>query len=149
MIRLSTIRTLAKTIALYAVFFSQFSAASSSLGGFQIEDDSDLVRAVNDQRRVDFVEGGNVVVTKLLPDDNNGLKHQKWMVRLSNGKTMQAVYNSDMCPRVPLRTGDVIAIGGQFIWTKGGALIHWLHHDPRGQRPDGYVYVNGKYYCKN
>lgn len=111
--------------------------------------DSDIVRAVNDQRRVNFVEGGGMVVTKVLPDDNNGLKHQKWVVRLSNGKTMQAVYNSDMCPRVPVQVGDVVAMGGMFLWTNTGALLHWLHHDPRGNRPDGYVFVNGKYYCKD
>ncbi|WP_374035172.1 DUF3465 domain-containing protein [Bdellovibrio bacteriovorus] len=110
--------------------------------------DSDLVRAVNDRRREDFVEGGSLTVVKVLPDDNSGLEHQKWVVRLSNGELMQAVYNLDMCPRVPLKVGDVIAMGGQFIWTNKGGLLHWLHHDPRGRRPDGYVYVNGQYYCK-
>jgi len=111
--------------------------------------DADIVRAVNDQRRVNFVEGGGMEVIRVLPDDNNGLKHQKWVVRLSNGKTMQAVYNSDMCPRVPVKVGDVVAMGGMFLWTNTGALLHWLHHDPRGNRPDGYVYLNGKYYCKD
>ncbi|AFY00753.1 DUF3465 domain-containing protein [Bdellovibrio bacteriovorus] len=110
--------------------------------------DSDLVRAVNDRRREDFVEGGSLTVVKILPDDSSGLEHQKWVVRLSNGELMQAVYNLDMCPRVPLKVGDVIAMGGQFIWTNKGGLLHWLHHDPRGRRPDGYVYVNGQYYCK-
>lgn len=132
------------------ILFSKNALAQNDLlSASQIRDDSDIVRAVNDQRRVDFVEGGGLTVTKLLPDDNNGLKHQKWMVRLSNGFTMQAVYNSDLCPRVPLKVGDVIAMGGQFIWTKGGALLHWLHHDPKGRRPDGFVFVNGKFYCKN
>lgn len=110
--------------------------------------DSELVQAVNERRREDFVEGGSLVVVKILPDDTNGLEHQKWVVRLSNGELMQAVYNLDMCPRVPLRVGDVIAMGGQFIWTNKGGLLHWLHHDPRGRRPDGYVFVNGNYYCK-
>ncbi|WP_413944256.1 DUF3465 domain-containing protein [Bdellovibrio sp. HCB-162] len=131
----------------------QSSKEDSSSQGTQAVDnnanDSDIVRAVNEQRRVNFVEGGGMVVTKVLPDDNNGLKHQKWVVRLSNGKTMQAVYNSDMCPRVPVKVGDVVAMGGMFLWTNTGALLHWLHHDPRGNRPDGYVYVNGKYYCKD
>ncbi|MNJ98405.1 hypothetical protein D3C87_161710 [compost metagenome] len=111
--------------------------------------DRDIVAAVNNQRRVNFVEGSGMVVTKILPDDNSGLKHQKWMVRLSNGKLMQAVYNSDMCPRVPLQVGDVVSMGGMFIWTNEGAMLHWLHHDPRGNRPDGYVGVNGKFYCRD
>lgn len=130
--------------------FSQNSFAGNlPLSSTQIADDSDIVRAINDQRQVNFVEGGGLVVVKILPDDTNGLKHQKWVVRLSNGMAMQAVYNSDMCPRVPVKIGDVIAMGGQFIWTKGGALIHWLHHDPKGRRPDGFVLLNGTYYCKN
>ncbi len=112
-------------------------------------DDAKIVRAVNDRRGMNFVEGGGMVVTKILPDDTSGLQHQKWVVRLSNGKTMQAVYNSDMCPRVPVKVGDVVAMGGQFIWTNDGGLLHWLHHDPRGRRPDGYVFVNGQYYCKD
>lgn len=113
------------------------------------DSDSDVVRAVNDRRKVNYVEGGNMVVVKVLPDDDNGLKHQKWVVRLSSGQTMQAVYNSDMCPRVPVRVGDVVAMGGMFLWTNSGALLHWLHHDPRENRPDGYVYLNGQYYCKD
>lgn len=110
--------------------------------------DSELVDAVRARRFQNFVEGGSLTVVKLMADDNTGLEHQKWVVRLSNGETMQAVYNLDMCPRVPLKVGDVIAMGGQFIWTNQGGLLHWLHHDPRGNRPDGYVYVNGNYYCK-
>jgi hypothetical protein len=112
-------------------------------------DDQAIVKAVENRRRVDFVEGGGMVVVKLLPDDNNGLQHQKWVVRLSNGATMQAVYNTDMCDRVPLKVGDVVAMGGQFVWTNQGALLHWLHFDPRNNRPDGYVSVNGKDYCKD
>lgn len=111
--------------------------------------DGDIIRAVNDQRRVDYVEGGNMVVSKVLPDDRSGLQHQKWVVRLSNGKQMEAVYNLDMCPRVQIKEGDKIAMGGQFVWTNKGALLHWLHHDPRGNRPDGFVYANGKFYCRD
>lgn len=112
-----------------------------------ISNDSKIVAAVTNRRRVDFVEGGGMVVVKLLPDDRNGLEHQKWVVRLSNGETMQAVYNLDMCEYVPLKVGDVVSMGGQFIWTNQGALLHWLHYDPRQNRPDGYVEVNGKVYC--
>lgn len=111
-------------------------------------DDSQLVQAVNNRRQLNFVEGGDLVVTKVLPDDTQGSEHQKWVVRLSSGKTLLAVYNLDMCERVPLQEGDHIAMGGQFIWTNQGGLLHWLHRDPRGHRPDGYVFLNGKYYCK-
>ena len=111
-------------------------------------DDSELVQAMSDRKTLDYAQGGNLVVTKILNDDKSGPAHQKWYVRLSNGVNMQAVYNLDMCERVPLKVGDRIAMGGQFICFGKGGLLHWLHRDPRGNRPDGYVYLNGKYYCK-
>ncbi len=124
------------------------SNSSSAVSTGSAADDSQIVQAMQNQDRVNFVEGANMVVTKLLPDDTQGLQHQKWIVRLSNGTTMQAVYNTDMCPRVPVKVGDVVSMGGQFIWTGGGGLLHWLHKDPRGSRPDGYVFLNGQFYCK-
>jgi hypothetical protein len=127
------------------VLFSVLSTVASA----EPTNDSQIVRAVEAHKRVNFVEGANMEVVQVLPDDTNGLQHQKWVVRLSNGKLLNAVYNSDMCPRVPVQVGDVVAMGGMFIWTNQGGLIHWLHHDPRGNRPDGYVMINGTYYCKD
>lgn len=130
-----------------------FVGAFASAESYPFSENSDLVgderivQAVEKKRRVDYVEGSGMVVIKLLPDDRQGLQHQKWVVRLSNGATMQAVYNLDLCEYVPLKVGDVVSMGGQFIWTNQGALLHWLHYDPRRKRPDGYVEHNGKAYC--
>lgn len=111
-----------------------------------VQDDKDLVRAVDDRRNVHFLEAGNLVVTKLMPDDTQGRPHQKWYVRLSNGKQVFCVYNLDMGKRVPIKVGSVMSVGGEFKWTQQGALVHWLHHDPRDRRPDGYVEVDGVRY---
>jgi len=111
--------------------------------------DAQIVQALNSQQQSRYVQGDGMVVTQVLPDDTVGLQHQKWIVRLSNGKTLLAVYNTDMCPRVPVQVGDIVSMGGMFIWTDQGGLIHWLHYDPRGNHPNGYVILNGKSYCKN
>ncbi len=112
------------------------------------KNDSEIVKVVSAQKGAYYVQGSGMVVKTVLPDDTQGAQHQKFIVTLSNGQNMMAVYNSDMCERVPVKVGDVVAMGGQFIWTDRGALLHWLHRDPRKNRPDGYVYLNGKYYCK-
>lgn len=111
--------------------------------------DAQIVSAVESHKRQNFVEGADMEVVQVLPDDTAGNQHQKWVVRLSNGKTMQAVYNSDMCPHVPVQVSDRVAMGGMFLWTNVGPMLHWLHHDPRGNRPDGYVMLNGVFYCKD
>ena len=114
-----------------------------------VSNDSDLIRAVNDHRNVNFVQGAGVVVTRILPDDNSGLPHQRWYVRLSNGKEIIAIYNSDMGQRLPLQTGLVMALGGEFKMTNMGPMIHWLHSDPKGTRPNGYVIIQGVRYGGN
>ena len=111
-----------------------------------VSDDSDLVRAVRDRRNVNFVQASNVEVVQILPDDNDGLRHQRWYVRLSDGSKVFAVYNIDITKRVPIQVGQKISLGGEFKWTNQGALIHWLHADPEKRRPDGYVDVNGVRY---
>lgn len=108
--------------------------------------DADLVRAVQDRRYVSFVTASQVTVSKVMEDDTLGKPHQRWYVRLSSGDEVFCVYNLDMGKRVPLKLGDVISMGGEFKWTSRGALLHWLHHDPRNNRPDGFVEVGGTRY---
>jgi hypothetical protein len=109
-------------------------------------DDSQLVDACNARRRTNFVEGSGMEVVQVLPDDTRGSQHQKWVVRLSSGKQVVSVYNLDITERVPLKVGDLVDMGGEFLWTNEGCMIHWLHADPKKRRPDGYVRVNGESY---
>ncbi len=115
--------------------------------GTNVNDDKDLIAAIRAGRSVQFLMAANLEVIQLLPDDTSGLQHQKWIVRLSNGQTVQAVYNSDMCPRVPVHVGDRTTLAGMFLMTNVGPMMHWLHHDPSGKRPDGFVEVGGQRYC--
>jgi hypothetical protein len=112
----------------------------------QITNDSALIAAVKSHHNVNYVEAGNLTVTKILPDDTKGLPHQRWMAQLSDGNSIMVVYNSDMGDRVPVQEGDKFGVGGQYIQTGNGGLIHWLHDDPNHSRPDGYVYLDGVVY---
>ncbi len=109
----------------------------------QIQNDSQLVEAIRSQKDQFYIEAGNLVVTNILPEDTKGLPHQLWETQASDGSVVTVVYNSDMGDRVPVKVGDIFSVGGQFIWTHNGGLVHWVHADPKKMRPDGYVYVNG------
>lgn len=106
----------------------------------------ELIAAQESNRGVNFVEVKDVKVVRLLKDDLFGSKHQKWVVQLANGREVAAVYNIDVTPRIPLKVGDLISMGGQYIYDRGGGLIHWLHEDRRARRPNGYVELNGVRY---
>jgi len=112
----------------------------------QVEDDQALIDAIDGRREVFYVEAADLEVTRLLPDDTDGRPHQKWQARVSDGSIVTIVYNSDMGERVPVEVGSRFTVGGQFLWVGKSGMIHWTHIDPRGNRPDGYVMVDGNYY---
>jgi hypothetical protein len=127
---------------------SRSSSHSEKWSGADLDANSELLSAISAHRSIKYIEINDVIVDRLLRDDLEGDRHQKWIVKLANGQTAMAVYNIDLADRVPLRVGDHIKLGGELLFNQrdGRPLLHWLHADPRGQRRAGFVEVNGKRY---
>lgn len=90
------------------------------------------------------VEGQGIVV-RILPDDNDGSRHQRFILRLSTGRTLLIAHNIDLAPRIPsLREGDTVAFSGEFERNSKGGVIHWTHHDPDGEHAAGWLRHDGK-----
>jgi len=114
-----------------------------------VSGDYALVQAVQAQKGLNFVSAKGLAVTKLLPDDSQGLPHQKFNVKLSSGNVIMIVSNLDMCEHIPVQIGDVVSAGGQFIPTgKGSGLLHWTHKDPKHHRPDGFIQLGDHIFCQ-
>lgn len=88
---------------------------------------------------------GKGVVSRLLPDDTQGLRHQRFIVRLASGQTLPIVHDLDIAPRLaPLEVGDTVEFRGEYIWNDQGGLVHWTHHDPSGDHQAGWLKRGGK-----
>ena len=86
-------------------------------------------------------------VYKILQDDNEGNRHQKFIIKLRNDKTLLISHNIDISNRISnLKNGDKIIFLGEYEWNKKGGVIHWTHKDPKGRHPDGYLMHDGKKY---
>lgn len=91
--------------------------------------------------------GGEGVVDRVLSDDDNGRRHQRFILRLATGQTLLIAHNIDIAPRIEaLRSGDRVAFYGQYEWNAEGGVIHWTHHDPDGQHVSGWLKYNGMVY---
>jgi len=91
--------------------------------------------------------GGEGVVERVLADDDDGSRHQRFILRLSSGQTLLIAHNIDIAPRLEaLRRGDRVAFYGQYEWNAEGGVIHWTHHDPEGQHVSGWLKYNGMVY---
>lgn len=90
---------------------------------------------------------GSGSVIRILPDDNDGSRHQKFIIKLKSQQTLLIAHNIDLAPRVAnLRVGDHIEFFGEYEWNKKGGVIHWTHHDPSNRHPHGWLRHKGKTY---
>lgn len=90
---------------------------------------------------------GQGTVSRVLADDNDGSRHQRFILRLASGQTLLVAHNIDIAPRVPsLAVGNVISFYGVYEWNSQGGTIHWTHHDPSGQHVAGWLKRDGATY---
>ena len=105
-----------------------------------------ITGAFSAHRNLSQVQGSGIVV-KVLKDDIKGLKHQKFLLKVSDNITILVAHNLDLAPRVEdIHEGDVIAFKGEYIYTPKGGTVHWTHKDPRGNHQAGWLKHNGKTY---
>ncbi len=90
---------------------------------------------------------GSGEVVRVLPDDNDGSRHQRFIVALDSGRTLLIAHNIDLAPRIyGLSAGDTVSFFGEFEPNPQGGVIHWTHHDPQGRHVDGWLEHRGRRY---
>lgn len=85
-------------------------------------------------------------VGRVLRDDNEGSRHQKFILELDDGHTVLVSHNIDLASRIPVREGLSLTVRGRYEWSERGGVIHWTHHDPDGRLQGGWIRVNGVRY---
>ncbi len=90
---------------------------------------------------------GSGKVTKILPDDIQGSRHQRFILTLNSKQTLLIAHNIDLAPKIEsLKVGDHVRFYGVYEWNSKGGVIHWTHHDPNGRHEDGWLNHGGKLY---
>jgi hypothetical protein len=108
--------------------------------------DAVLAEAFENQRSDVQVQGSGEVL-RILPDDNEGSRHQRFILRLSSGQTVLVAHNIDLAPRISaLGVGDAVEFFGEYEWNPRGGVIHWTHHDPQGRHRGGWLKHRGRTY---
>ncbi len=90
---------------------------------------------------------GEGMVVKLLPDDNDDNRHQRFVIKLSSGQTLLIAHNIDIAPRISsLHVGDSVGFYGEYEWNEYGGVIHWTHRAPDGSHVTGWLRHKGQMY---
>ena len=108
-----------------------------------------LIQAFQAKQSERQVQGCGTII-KALPDDNEGSRHQKILIELTDvtpKQTLLLVHNIDLAPRVAdVAKGTPTSFYGEYIYNDKGGLVHWTHHDPAARHQGGWIDSNGVRY---
>jgi hypothetical protein len=111
-------------------------------------DKSDEILARAFSNRLSNIKvSGHGIVVRVLPDDNFGNRHQRFIIKLSSGQTLMVAHNIDIATRISdLRAGDDVGFLGEYEWNDQGGVIHNTHRDPNGRHTGGWIEHSGRRY---
>ena len=102
---------------------------------------------VIEQWRAGQQVSGIGTVVRVLSDDNDGSRHQRFILELGSERTLLVAHNIDLAPRIPsLSKGDTVSFYGEYETNSRGGVIHWTHHDPQGRHAAGWLEHEGRRY---
>ena len=127
------------------LWFTRVSPNQSLVSSTSAADETNLNTYQAPQSGVQM--GGEGVVVRVLADDNDGSRHQRFILRLASGQTLLIAHNIDIANRIEaLSSGDRVEFYGQYESNPEGGVIHWTHHDPDGNHVAGWLKHNGMVY---
>ena len=93
----------------------------------------------------EWIEGSGSI-RRLLSDDNDGARHQRFIIELRNRQSLLIAHNIDLANRIPVGMGDRVKFRGMYEYNDLGGLVHWTHHDPLGIEDGGWIQYRRKTY---
>ncbi len=121
----------------------QFAPQAVESGAY---DNAAIMQAFRDQRSNVQVLGQGIV-QRVLPPDNDGNPHQRFIVRIAPDHTVLLAHNLTLAEEIKnLRRGEQVSFYGEYEWNDRGGVIHWTHNDPQGRHADGWIEYRGRRY---
>jgi hypothetical protein len=108
-----------------------------------LANDSLLENAYANHQSQVQVQGSGVVI-QVLADDDNGSRHQRFIIKLASGQTLLVAHNIDLAPKITaIKENDLIDFYGVYEWNAKGGVIHWTHRDPNNRHVHGWLKHDG------
>ena len=125
----------------------QRAAVESKSSNLKTQNDDEKIQQAFQQHKSDIQVQSSGRVQAILRDDNNGSRHQKFILQLGNGQTVLVAHNIDLSPRLDdLEKGEIVQFYGEYEYSDQGGVIHWTHHDPQKSHADGWLKYKGRTY---
>ena len=131
----------------YGLQFYENQGVSTDSSVTVSSDSNSVLEAAFNNRQSDLQVQGKGRVVRILPDDVDGSRHQRFILELDTGQALLIAHNIDLAPRIGgLAKGDTVSFYGEYEWNDKGGVIHWTHHDPNNRHEDGWLKHRGRTY---
>jgi hypothetical protein len=138
-------RVIPLLVVLGLFVWQYFDSGANFDSGHAGTSNGEVETAFIEQRSGQWVETSGQVA-RLLADDNEGSRHQRFILDLGSGHTLLVSHNIDLARRLPVTPGDQVALRGRYEWNARGGVVHWTHHDPDGRLQGGWILHEGTRY---
>ena len=140
-------KVLSIVVILFVAFYVWIDPGLKERLSFPNSSEGSVLEKAFEQHQSDIQVQGIGEVVKVLADDNDGSRHQRFILRLTSGQTLLVAHNIDLAARVSsLNRGDSVEFYGEYAWNSKGGVIHWTHNDPQGRHVSGWLKHNGRTY---
>lgn len=85
-------------------------------------------------------------VDRLLPDNLQGIPHQRFVMKLDNGHIVLISHNLDRADRAPISEWDLVKVRGEYEFNAQGGVVRWTHRDPGLGIKHGWIEHQGNRY---
>jgi Protein of unknown function (DUF3465) len=95
--------------------------------------DLNTIKKAFDTQQSNFQVKQTGRIAKMLWEDDHGLRHQRFVVRLDSGQKILIAHNIDLVAKVEsLKEGEIISLSDEYEWNNKGGVVHLTHCDPKG-----------------
>lgn len=122
---------------------SDNASISEEINAFSLSCRNSLIVNAFEQQQSAVQVKGCGKVKAILADDNQGSRHQRFIVQLEDvvpKHTVLIAHNIDLAPKIEtLHQGDDVVFYGQYEYNPQGGVVHWTHHDSAARHQDGWI----------
>ena len=84
----------------------------------------EVIQQAFTQKKRALQVNGKGMVSRILADDNQGSRHQRFILKLASGQTLLIAHNIDLAARIDgLQLGDEVSFYGQYEYNDRGGVV--------------------------
>lgn len=134
------------TVIVIALVLAALTLVWQSRPGYEVKSGFAALDEAHRYRQTGFMAEVDGTVARILMDDKEDPRNQKFTMRLTNGQMLLVTHDQEAAGRVPVSVGDPVLVRGEYVWTETGGTLRHTQRDYSTRRLHGWIDHRGERY---